>query len=427
MTAWTEEHPTGRSLHPAAAVVFATLLGCSSATSSALGNSGQSVDGGAGDGAVDAPPGFQMAPHPSVTGGLVPKGSGPILAHMKLVTVTFAGYEHEADVQAFGSWLPGSTWLTTVGGEYGVGAGTSAGSVVLQETAPSTVTLPDVGAFVAARVMNGTLPASLANDADYLYVVYYPATTAVHIVASDAGCLAAGGFHASYARNGLYFTYAAIPDDCASLFPGLGLDPLSFVEFDASHEIVEAASDPYTVATDGTNVVSGPSAWRITDTSNPWSAFGGEIGDACTSRCVRESGFTVQRIWSNQAASQGQDPCVPAVAPYFGTSPTGSGVVTVSAGSSAQVPLVGWSAAPGITWKLLPDTGPYITSQFVPGAQSQPASLSNGTTGTLTVSAVAGTPSGSRGIVFLSSSPSPTPAALAYANRTLWPVMVEVP
>jgi len=217
----------------------------------------------------DAGTPFQTATHPSLASASIPDQGGPVLAHMKLVTVTFAGYAHEGDVQAFGAWLPTSQWLLDVGHEYGVGAGTSAGSVVLQETAPAAVTLTDVGAFVAAHVRAGELPATLANDADTLYVVYYPATTSVHVVAGDAGCLAAGGFHASYSQNGLYFTYAAIPDDCAALFPKLGLDATEFVEFDASHEILEAASDPYAFATDGTSVAAGPAAWRISDPSNP--------------------------------------------------------------------------------------------------------------------------------------------------------------
>jgi hypothetical protein len=370
---------------------------------------------------------FQTAPHPSYAGGLVPDQGGPVLPAMRLVTVSFAGYEHESDVQAFGSWLPTSDWLTTAGAEYGVGAGVDAGHVVLAETAPVEVTLPDVGAFLAERIRNGTLPSSTSIESDYLYVLYYPASTSVHITASDAGCAAAGGFHASYVQGGLDFVFAAIPDNCWSIAPGLGLGSLDFVEMDASHEIIEGASDPYTVATDGSSVVGGPSAWHMTDETNPWWSLGGEIGDGCTSHCVRDSGFTVQRIWSNRAAAQGSQPCLPAVAPDFAVSPTGDGPVTVAAGASVQIPLVGWSDAPIASWKVVATSGPYVTSMFEPVVDAQPSLFDNGTPGTLTVSVPTGIPSGSRGVVFIESVPATTGGGLAYGSWGIWPVIVEVP
>ncbi|HEY5243945.1 MAG TPA: hypothetical protein VIJ22_20830 [Polyangiaceae bacterium] len=370
---------------------------------------------------------FQPAPHPSYAGGLVPDGGGPVLPSMRLVTVSFAGYEHEADVQAFGSWLPTSDWLTTAGAEYGVGAGVDAGHVVLADTAPTTVTLPEVGAFLAARIGDGTLPSSTSIESDYLYVLYYPSSTTVHITAGDAGCSAAGGFHASYSNGGLYFVFAAIPDNCTTIAPGLGLGSLDFVEMDASHEIIEGASDPYTVATDGSAVAGGPSAWHMTDETNPWWSLGGEIGDACTSHCVHDSGFTVQRIWSNRAASQGAEPCLPAVDPEFGVSPTADAPITVAAGQSAQVPLVGWSTTPIASWKGVATSGPYVTSDFEPMVVTQPELFGNGTPGTLTVTVPAGTPSGSHGVVFIEAVPASSPGGVAYGSWGIWPVIVDVP
>jgi hypothetical protein len=397
---------------------------CSSSPSSTATSDASTGDAGSDDAA--APP-FQTAPHPSYARALVPNQGGPVLPHVRLVTVSFAGFEHEADVQAFGSWLPTSDWFTTAGAEYGVGPGVDAGHVVLAESAPATVSLPDVGAFIAARVRNGTLPSSTSIESDYLYVLYYPSTTAVHIAASDAGCAAAGGFHASYAQAGLYFVFAAIPDNCWSIAPGLGLDSLEFLEMDASHEIIEGASDPYTVATDGTSVVAGPSAWRMNDQTNPWWAFGGEIGDACTSHCVKDSGFTVQRIWSNRAAAQGGEPCLPVVQPDFGVSPMSDAPVSVAAGSSASVPLVGWSSTDISPWKVKATSGPFVTGNFEPTVSAQPSLFGNATAGTLTLTVPPGTPSGSRGIVFIESVPTSAPQGVAFGSWGLWPVIVDVP
>ena len=62
----------------------------------------------------------------------------------------------------------------------------------------------------------------------------------------------------------------------------------------------------------------------------------------------------------------------------------------------------------------------------MPGADAQPATFANGTTGTLTVSVPAGTPSGARGVVFLASQPARTSGAAAYGPRMLWPLFVDV-
>src|SRR5262249_13816584 len=101
------------------------------------GAGGQTGPGGSGGG--DG--GFETAPHQPFP--RVSASGGPVLAHPNIVTVTFAGYEHEAEVQAFDTWIATSAWLTTTGADYGVAAGVHVTSVVLQEPAPATASDDD--------------------------------------------------------------------------------------------------------------------------------------------------------------------------------------------------------------------------------------------------------------------------------------------
>jgi hypothetical protein len=89
----------------------------------------------------------------------------------------------------------------------------------------------------------------------------------------------------------------------------------------ASHEIVEAATDPFPDTQ--------PAYIGVDDDHLAWSVAitgPGEVGDMCgseSSQLGRYIGyFLVQRSWSNQAAAANLDPCVPATSsPYFGAAP----------------------------------------------------------------------------------------------------------
>src|SRR5262245_24608032 len=53
----------------------------------------------------------------------IPSQGGRVIAHVKLVTITFQGDPNEQQIQAFGDWFVQSSWLSEVGAEYGIGAG----------------------------------------------------------------------------------------------------------------------------------------------------------------------------------------------------------------------------------------------------------------------------------------------------------------
>ena len=373
--------------------------------------------------AACADPAFAPAAHPSLANGNIANQGGVTLAHARLVLVTFAGDPLAGDLERFGAWLPTSSWWTAVGAEYGIGAGTSLGHVVLPDEAPTSIDVAGLGALLAARVRDHTLPSDPdpGIEADTIYAVVFPPQTTTHVVAGDAGCAAAAGFHASYSDGQLMFVFSATPEACASLFPTL--DTRQFTELDASHEIYEAVTDPFIVGTNGTALAAGPIGWELRDQSNPWFGLGGELADGCTARNVVQDGFTVQRIWSNQAATAGADPCVPAVPPMYGTAPPSDAAIRVAAGQQTTVTLTGWSDGPAPAWMIHADAAPFITSSFVPTASVDTTRLTNGATATLTIGAPAGTPSGSKGYVFVVSRAS----GEVDANWSVWPLLVTVP
>ena len=144
---------------------------------------------------------------------------------------------------------------------------------------------------------------------------------------------------------------------------GSALDQLTF---SGSHEITEAATDPFFV---------GQQAGYYLDFGNHsnegWNlTAGGEVGDLRVdllgeSQNTPHDQFTavgahgsyvVQRIWSPAAALAGGDPCVPigpSDAPYFNTAiAQGSGVQVLAVGASVTFEADGFSTAPGTTWTL---------------------------------------------------------------------------
>ena len=120
----------------------------------------------------------------------------------------------------------------------------------------------------------------------------------------------------------------------------------------ASHEFIETATDP--------NVGVNDIAYYM---NNPlWAFAGGEVGDVCVDfggtggDLYLESGFTVQRSWSNAAAKASHNPCVPEVASevYFNVAPHGGDdQVRLKVGESKTIQLDAFSDGPmPADWKV---------------------------------------------------------------------------
>jgi hypothetical protein len=254
------------------------------------------------------------------------------------------------------------------------------------------------------------VPAPVAGSDDLLLVLYLPTTSTVDLGGGfTIGC---GQLGDSYHSGAMYGTarYAyAIVLGC----PFGGLTPLAVAEDVASHEIIEAMTDPYPFAP----------AYLLTSPDEPWSVLGGEVADLCAGLSTTENGYTVQRVWSSSQVARGDVPCipVPAAPPYRAVS-SETTVAPISAGQTMQLVLQAWSSAPAPPWHItvVDATGTLAGTQ----PQLDRASVGNGDAASVKVTAPATAASGQYEVYQVLSSETMNP----YAGQfTSWAVAVYVP
>jgi hypothetical protein len=283
---------------------------------------------------VPAPPPIEPpAPPPPewIAPPSIPSQGGKVLAHPAIVTVTFADDPNAALAESYGDWVVGSAWLAAAK-EYGVSTGTHANKVQIARNAPMTASRGDVEAIVAEAMTGLT-----ATD-DTLVAVWFPKTTKLTL----SNLTHCGSFSGYHAETGAGIAFAAI-GDCPTYVTGLS--ETENIMRTASHEIIEASTDPRT----DTNP-----AWVALDPANPWSILG-EVGDVCPlSGIVRDGAFVAQRYWSNEAAKvRAGDPCVPAPAgASYSTSVAPIDTQTVAAGAKVTFDLVGAATDTSLEWTI---------------------------------------------------------------------------
>jgi hypothetical protein len=298
------------------------------ATDASSSSSGAGSSGGEGGG-VDAPgdastPAPYPATHPSPP--QVISLGGPVIAPY-IVPITYPGDPFVAQIEAFTAGLGATTFWSTVTSEYGVGPATSAPPVHIQTAAPATIDDSAIQQFIQSNV-GTTLPAAKPG---IIYAFFYPASTTVTWNGA-ASCAQNEGYHWDLALSGgTNVSYVVVPRcDSAVGAPGVsGIDATTLV---ASHEYVEAATDPFpTLAPAYGALDADHTIWGVMENV--------ELGDLCTwatGVAIKPPGFdfTVQRIWSNASITAGHDPCVPALAPaaspYFNSVPELDDTVTIT-------------------------------------------------------------------------------------------------
>jgi hypothetical protein len=329
--------------------------------------------------------GTSEVPEPDVT-----YNGGNILDTPNIVTVTFDGDAERTVVENFGAAITDTAWWDAVRDGYCdargkcIGRGTNGGTVHLPATdaAGNYTDSANGGAstmktFIDGYVTNKTFPTPTPNT---IYVIYFPSTTTIDLDGAQS-CMQYGGYHNSMTSNGVTFAYAILPR-C----PG-GQDYLTFA---ASHELIEAATDPF---------LSG-------NPNQPYGAFGsltdawdvlsgGEVGDRCVDvfgqgeDATTESGYKVQRTFSNKASKAGHDPCVPAPAgqPYFNAAPRGGDVVNVAVGGTVSVAVDAFSDAPigKLSFGVQEVTSALQKGSDVLTVSADRSTISSGETGFLTI------------------------------------------
>jgi hypothetical protein len=203
--------------------------------------------------------------------------------------------------------------------EYDVGPATAT-PLRVNEAAPTTTDQSAIEGYLFSRLDPPSSGWPLP-DGNTLYVLYYPSSTTI----SDGGCTSFAGYHSCVQlSNGMCVPYAVLPR-CGDL----GLDPLDELTLVTTHELAEAATDPFVGAASAYSTAS-DFAWVE-------RAQGGEIGDMCQYKPGNalldpQLGNYVERMWSNVEAAAGHDPCVPHPDGdvYFNAAPAAEEMVTVS-------------------------------------------------------------------------------------------------
>jgi hypothetical protein len=264
------------------------------------------------------------APHPAAP--QVITGAGPVLASPKIVPVFFSNEDMtmEGLLVAFLDALGTTKYWNATTSEYGVGPAMATAPVVLTEAAPSTTDDATIQTWLAGK-LNGNDPLWPPADDNSVYVLHYPSGTTItqqSAMGTAVSCQTFGGYHNGVTLDAMHnsqnVAYAVIPR-CGN-FAGLhGVDAVTAAE---SHELVEAATDPYPMV---------DPAYAEPDQNHLYWLFalgGGEVGDMCAQfpgvfTKFAELPNVVQRTWSNASAAASHEPCVPALPGevYFNSAP----------------------------------------------------------------------------------------------------------
>jgi hypothetical protein len=302
-------------------------------------------------------PTFTPAPH--IAWAQLPDHGGHRLTPLRVVTVMAVDEPYAAQLTAFGDALVQSTWLASWAPEYGVATTATHVVVTGPHVAPGTSFTQDM---MNTYILNAVQAASPSPTADgkTVYVLYLPPGTVLDNNGTPDTTCALRPYHTGYGATG---DGMAVLDRCPSPYSS----QLEMFEVVAAHEIAEAATDP--------SYPSDP-AWVMSDfgivqyQGDIWNeeemADVAENGDLCLLTRVQEGGVEYQRIFSNVAAQQGGDPCVPALPiPFYNVSPdpATNGWIAVTNGQTLDVPLSSWSTAPTDDW--------IVTSHGYAGGWSQ--------------------------------------------------------
>lgn len=286
----------------------------SSSSSGGSGDSGSKGDGGGGDAGQDGghTPSSMYPAFPVDVAQVVNQGGKPLSAP-NIVTISWSSDPNASTWNSYGDGIGATQYWNAIGSEYGVGAGMGGGHVSITTPAPAQMSDQDLDTLVSTNVANGMWPANTPNT---LYAVYMdPTSTLFFGGAPDAGgqdaCqLGVGGYHEE-TQNGSY-VYAIMPH--CSMFQ------VSDVQVSASHEFIEASTDPHPFSA---TAYAGFDADHLS--YEFFNAFQDEVADACeifqwAYYTDSETSFPnpVQRSWSNKGAKAGHNPCVPAPAdPWY--------------------------------------------------------------------------------------------------------------
>jgi hypothetical protein len=270
-------------------------------------------------------------PFPQVT-----YGGGRLLSHMRLVFVVAASDPDGATMFAFCDALVASNWWSTVAAPYNVDRPSGCVHLTGGDIPAGVVTDAYMKSFIGTTVASAPSPPT--PDGNTMYLLVLPP----NVFFKGAESCQYSGNHAAYGRLGDAW---GVVQRCQFDFSSV-VESLTVV---ASHEIIEAATDPDT--TTGWGLYPSPgNPWD----QSVWLPYGTPVenGDFCNDSHTMEGAFWYQRIFSNAAAATGGDPCIPPQqAPYYDIN-VPKDWYALPAGQSITIPINGWSVSPVDPWQF---------------------------------------------------------------------------
>lgn len=272
---------------------------------------------------------------------------GPFMRHPRIVTITFRADDKAlvSRLEQFGETITRTPWWRAVTEGYCakdgdcIGEGQPGMAVRLDDQLAAEVHAVELSALLRRYAQAGRFG---VLDENTLLVAYLP--PGVHLrdafVARYCGD-GPRGFHRALRMDKRIVGFAVLPR-CGDEAALTGT---------ASHEILETAANPDT-SQHGFALV--PSSVNLA-----FSAAGVEPVDPCGllnrgTHQTQEGGFVVQRAWSNRAAANGQDPCVPAAParPYLALIPQQRVIRLTKPGDSVTVSAIAVADRPGQRWSV---------------------------------------------------------------------------
>jgi hypothetical protein len=260
------------------------------------------------DEAIESGTPHALALHGAPVGEAAPKAKltwygGPVIERASVVAVLWGDVDAQvsARIGDFYSALTKSSYFAWLS-EYDttsqqIGQGSLAGVVSIAPAHKGkALTDAQIEKELAAQIRKGVLP---KPDLNTVYMVHFPPGAVVSMGGAHS-CEPGGfcGYHSSFRSGRSRVRYAVLPDmsSGSGCDTGCGSSPFAAVTSVASHELVEAVTDPDVGLAKG---LGPPLAWY--DSAN------GEIGDICAGRDGKLRGggatWTVQKQWSNNAGA----------------------------------------------------------------------------------------------------------------------------
>jgi hypothetical protein len=271
--------------------------------------------GACGGGTADPPPPIQATLPQVVAVG------GPVLTAPKVLPILYSSDPSASDVLAFLQELATTSYWTQTTSEYGVGALTILPPIMLTTPPPAAVT----DAMLESSLDDNTTGASPpwgAADPSTIYLFVLPPGS-IQRDNEGACCTNYDGYHyeASVGSGAAAVTVPYALSCACHGFDGAGVTDLQERTVDMSHELVEAATDPFPS--------SDPAYTQEDEADIVWTLVtDGEVADMCefnddANVIPPGSTYMVQRSWSNAAAARFDNPCVPVVTttPYLNSFP----------------------------------------------------------------------------------------------------------